>query len=353
MANERALGLSFIYAAQTRAQLTSLFGEHESRALVGLTNVLVVFGGSKDVASTRKCPTSLALSGSDASPTTPAATVPRSYSGDDIAIMRPEEVRRLPERKALVIAENGKPIVAKLDRCVAGKKGAALLAQQRDLRRRLTQARPPSRRWKHAPALPSPKHAASGSSTTPAPEQPHIPRRHRRHPRPAVERPLVSIHQERSVHAPIVLPFPQPGVLVRLAYREINVAANGTPEEQKGLGPHALLPRPWDPDSCTEAAALRARAMALARPGRDLVEPRVHLGQRSPRAAVLAGASAPGARDRGRRRPATTLRSGEDQRRARGVAPVLPPCLRRPDEKSSERAVRRRALTVAGPAESQ
>ncbi len=67
----------------------------------------------------------------------------------------------------------------------------------------------------------------------------------------------MSIHQERSVHAPIVLPFPQPGVLVRLAYREINVAANGTPEEQKALGPHALLPRPWDPDSCTEPALRR------------------------------------------------------------------------------------------------
>ena len=36
MANERALGLAFIYAAQTRGQLTALFGEHETRALLGL-----------------------------------------------------------------------------------------------------------------------------------------------------------------------------------------------------------------------------------------------------------------------------------------------------------------------------
>ena len=50
MANERALGLSFIWAAQTRPQLTSIFGEHEARALLGLTNTLVMFGGSKDVA---------------------------------------------------------------------------------------------------------------------------------------------------------------------------------------------------------------------------------------------------------------------------------------------------------------
>lgn len=143
MANERALGLSFIYAAQTRAQLTSLFGEHESRALVGLTNVLVVFGGSKDVAFNQEV--------SDLLGTVRVGRVThnsgghgaaRSYSGDDIAILRPEEVRRLPERKALVIAENGKPIVAQLDRCVAGKRGATLLAQQHELRRRLTQRRP-------------------------------------------------------------------------------------------------------------------------------------------------------------------------------------------------------------------
>ena len=48
MANERALGISFIYAAQTWRQLAAIFGEHEARALFGLTNVLVMFGGSKD-----------------------------------------------------------------------------------------------------------------------------------------------------------------------------------------------------------------------------------------------------------------------------------------------------------------
>jgi type IV secretion system protein VirD4 len=48
MANERALGISFIYAAQTWRQLAAIFGEHQARALFGLTNVLVMFGGSKD-----------------------------------------------------------------------------------------------------------------------------------------------------------------------------------------------------------------------------------------------------------------------------------------------------------------
>ena len=51
MANERALGLSFMWAAQTRPQLTSIFGEHEARTLLGLTNNLILFGGSKDAVS--------------------------------------------------------------------------------------------------------------------------------------------------------------------------------------------------------------------------------------------------------------------------------------------------------------
>jgi TraM recognition site of TraD and TraG len=46
--NERALGISSIYAAQTWRQLAAVFGEQEARALFGLTNVLVMFGGSKD-----------------------------------------------------------------------------------------------------------------------------------------------------------------------------------------------------------------------------------------------------------------------------------------------------------------
>jgi type IV secretion system protein VirD4 len=48
MANERALGVSFIYAAQTWRQLAAVFGEQEARAFFGLANVLVMFGGSKD-----------------------------------------------------------------------------------------------------------------------------------------------------------------------------------------------------------------------------------------------------------------------------------------------------------------
>ena len=47
-------------------------------------------------------------------------------------------------------------------------------------------------------------------------------------------------------------PVPRPGKLVHLAYRELHIAVNGTEAEQKALGNHALLPRPWDPATCRD-----------------------------------------------------------------------------------------------------
>lgn len=50
MANERALGISFIYALPNPGGLRGDLRRLRSKALFGLTNVIVVFGGSKDVA---------------------------------------------------------------------------------------------------------------------------------------------------------------------------------------------------------------------------------------------------------------------------------------------------------------
>jgi type IV secretion system protein VirD4 len=61
----------------------------------------------------------------------------RTFSGKDIAIICPEEIRRLPERHALMIAENGKPIIARLSRSIDGRAGAQLLAGQQHLRAEL------------------------------------------------------------------------------------------------------------------------------------------------------------------------------------------------------------------------
>ena len=143
MANERALGLSFIWAAQTRRQLDAIFGEQEAKALVALTNMLVLFGGSKDVqlnqemsdlvGRVRVARTSYQSGGGRG----------RTTSGEDVPILRPEEIRQLPERQALVIAENGKPVLVKLDRCIEGRDGARLLLEQQQLREELLTRRDP------------------------------------------------------------------------------------------------------------------------------------------------------------------------------------------------------------------
>ena len=140
MANERALGLAFVYAAQTWRQLVICYGEDEARAMFGLTNNIVVFGGGKDVAFYKEV--------SDLVGTTRVArrTYSRhrggwssSFHGDDVPVLRPEEIRQLPDRHALVVAENAKPLVARLSRCIDGRAGRDLLRAQALARSRSTQ----------------------------------------------------------------------------------------------------------------------------------------------------------------------------------------------------------------------
>jgi type IV secretion system protein VirD4 len=137
MANERALGISFIYAAQTWRQLAAIFGEHQARALFGLTNVVVMFGGSKDGAFNQEISDLVGQVRVTRRTWQTGAMAGRTFSGDDIAILRPEEIRQLQERQALVLAENGKPIIARLARCIEGRAGRRLLGRQHQLRERL------------------------------------------------------------------------------------------------------------------------------------------------------------------------------------------------------------------------
>jgi type IV secretion system protein VirD4 len=116
MANERALGLSFIYAVQTWRQLAAAFGEQEARALFSLTNVLVMFGGSKDGAFDQEISDLVGQARVSRTNWQTRAVAGRTFSGEDIAVIRPEEIRLLKERRVLVIAENGKAIIARLSR---------------------------------------------------------------------------------------------------------------------------------------------------------------------------------------------------------------------------------------------
>lgn len=137
MANERALGLSFIWAAQTARQLTSILGEQDARALLALTNVLLWFGGSKDVSFNQEISDLIGKTCVQRSTWQLGGRHGRNIHSEETPILRPQEIRQLPERQALVIAENARPIIAALHRCIDGKTGRTLLAQQGDLRQRL------------------------------------------------------------------------------------------------------------------------------------------------------------------------------------------------------------------------
>ncbi|SOC51169.1 type IV secretory system conjugative DNA transfer family protein [Ornithinimicrobium cerasi] len=134
MANERALGLSFIWAAQTRAQLDSIFGQSEARAVLGLTNNLILFGGSKDVTFNQEVADLLGKVRVGRATWNTGHRGGRTYTGEDIAVLTGAEIRQIKERHALVISENGRAVMARLHRCIDGRAGKRLLADQAVLR---------------------------------------------------------------------------------------------------------------------------------------------------------------------------------------------------------------------------
>ena len=135
MANERALGISFIWASQTWAQLTRIFGEQQARAIKDLTNSLIIFGGPKDAGFNREISDLLGARRITRRNQQHGQHGSISTHGEDTPVIRPERLRELPTRTALVVAENGKPIIATLHRAIDGKPGKRLLAQQGVARR--------------------------------------------------------------------------------------------------------------------------------------------------------------------------------------------------------------------------
>jgi type IV secretion system protein VirD4 len=111
------------------------YGEDEARALFALTNTVVVFGGGKDVQFYRELSALLDdVRISRQTVTDGAAGVGTTRSGEDVRILRPGDIRRIRERHALVIAGAAPPIIARLRRCVDGRDGRLLLAEQAEAR---------------------------------------------------------------------------------------------------------------------------------------------------------------------------------------------------------------------------
>lgn len=142
MANERALGLSFLYASQTWRQMVVAYGEDEARSLFGLTNNLVIFGGGKDVHFAREVSDLVGATRISRQTVSDGPSgMGTSRAGEDAVILRPEQIRMLPERQALIIAENAPPIIASLHRCVDGRGGQRLLDEQARARTGVAAAR--------------------------------------------------------------------------------------------------------------------------------------------------------------------------------------------------------------------
>jgi type IV secretion system protein VirD4 len=139
MANERALGLSFILAAQTWRQFVVSYGEDEARTIYGLSNNLVVFGGGKDIRFYQEL--SDLIGSVTATETRYSSRGDRWFGTRDpswdqrrVPILEPAELRRIAQRKALVLAETFDPIIANLHRCIDGRRGKELLAAQQRAR---------------------------------------------------------------------------------------------------------------------------------------------------------------------------------------------------------------------------
>ena len=139
---ERALGLSFMYASQTWKQMVVSYGEDEARSIFGLTNNLMIFGGGKDINFYREMSELIDdVRTSRQTVTDGPGGVVTSRAGEWERVMRPGDIRRLKERHALVIAGNAPPIIARLSRCIDGRDGARLKAEQAALRKRVAAAR--------------------------------------------------------------------------------------------------------------------------------------------------------------------------------------------------------------------
>ncbi len=153
MANDRALGSGFLWAAQTWPQLITLFGPTGAAQLLGLTNTLITFGGGNNNDFNSQIADLIGV----------RQQVQRNYSGGggrdswsttthDVQTVRAEQIRAIPERQALVIADRSRPILADLHRCIDGARGRQLLANQ-DRRRSELAAVAPGGSYAHRAAL--------------------------------------------------------------------------------------------------------------------------------------------------------------------------------------------------------
>lgn len=137
LANERALGVSFILAAQTWRQLVVCYGEDRGRAILGLSNNVVVFGGGKDVAFNREVAELLGTTThlqSHLNVKLARTYGDRTWTPQQVPVLEAAELRGLPTGTALLVADNCLPVIVRPRRCIDGRRGRRLQTEQSQMR---------------------------------------------------------------------------------------------------------------------------------------------------------------------------------------------------------------------------
>lgn len=157
MANDRALGIAYLWASQTRHQLYEAYGRKAAESVIALTNNLVIFGGGKDPELYRDIAELLGDT------RTPAS---RYRDPDYRPVVQRGELRQLKPGRALLIAEHARGILVRLQRCIDGHDGQQLLQQAAETGAIVERARSESRQdtdlgheavaWSRANGLVSP-----------------------------------------------------------------------------------------------------------------------------------------------------------------------------------------------------
>jgi type IV secretory pathway TraG/TraD family ATPase VirD4 len=132
MANDRALGIGYLWASQTRRQLYAAYGRDAAESVIALSNNLLIFGGGKDPDFYRDMAELLGDTATNAS---------RRLDPDYAPVVQRGELRRLRPGRAVLIAEDARGIKARLHRCIKGRDGKRLLAQAKATAATVDQAR--------------------------------------------------------------------------------------------------------------------------------------------------------------------------------------------------------------------
>jgi type IV secretion system protein VirD4 len=145
-ANERGLGVSFILAAQTWRQLVVSYGEEQARTIFGLSNNVVVFGGGKDVSFYRELSDLLGTTTHLQAHSTVDHLLGRggrTWVPQQVPVLEPAELRQLPTGTVLLVADTCPPLVIRPRRCIDGRSGRTVRADQRRARAVARQPRVP------------------------------------------------------------------------------------------------------------------------------------------------------------------------------------------------------------------